>query len=270
MPGVVPRGVRKRAFGRDPEAYDRARLRYPQRVYEILTRRCGLQPGAVAFEIGPGTGIASRELLRLGASPLTLIEPDRRLARFLARSLGARASNVRILVEPFERAALPPASFDLGVAATSFHWLPERLALRKIARALRPGGWLAHWNNHHGDPDHPGRFHRALQPVYAELSRGSSARGETKARAARNRRNRLRALRSIGKFDRVSCEEIRWNVTLGTSRMKALWGSFSEIATLPPRKRAWFLAELGRVVDEQFGSEVKLRMVTPIYTARRV
>jgi SAM-dependent methyltransferase len=270
MPKKAPRRVRKRVFGRDPEAYDDARLPYPKRVYEILTTRCGLHPGAELFEIGPGTGIATRELLRLGADRLTLVEPDRRLARYLVDSLGSLGDRVKLSIEPFERTALPAASFDLGVAATSFHWLPERVALRKVARALKPGGWWATWNNHHSDPYRPSPFHRALQPLYRELSYGRIGGGPTKASAARDRTNRLRALESVGKFDRVSREDIRWTVTLGTARVKALWGTFSDIATLPPKKRDWFLTELGRIVDGQFGHEVTFPMLTPIYTARRV
>jgi SAM-dependent methyltransferase len=273
MPPKVSRRVRKGVFGRDPEAYHRARLPYPKRVYEILTTRCSLRPGTSVFEIGPGTGIATRELLRLGADPITLIEPDRRLVRYLDGALGGAVGRVDFSPGSFEHSTLPAHSFDLGVAATSFHWLPERLALRKIARALRPGGWWATWNSYHGDPFRPGRFHRALQPLYQELTPGrKKPRGpvDAKASAARYRRNRIIALRSVGKFDRISREEIRWSVTLGTERVKALWGSFSEIVTLPPWTRERFLRELGRIAEEQFEGEVDLPVLTSIYTARRV
>jgi len=272
VPRKVPRSVRRGVFGRDPEAYDRARLAYPPRVYEILTTRCGLLPGAAVFEIGPGTGIATRELLRLGADPLTLVEPDRRLARYLRDSIGSRGGRVTLTAARFERASLPEAVFDLGVAATSFHWLPERLALRKIARALRPGGWWATWNNHHGDPGRPSPFHRAIQPLYRELARGRGVVpgiGRQKASAAKDRRNRLHALKTVGRFDRVSREDIRWTVTMRTARVTALWASFSDIATLPPRTRDRFLRELGRVSDEEFGGQVAFPILTPIYTARR-
>jgi SAM-dependent methyltransferase len=273
VPQKVTRKVRGSVFGRAPEAYDHARLAYPKRVYEILTTRCGLHPGAVVFEIGPGTGIATRELLRLGGNSITLIEPDRRLARYLVDSLGSRDRRVTISIKPFERAALPAEGFDLGVAATSFHWLPERLALRKVARALKPGGWWATWNNHHGDPYRPSPFHRALQPLYRELSHGRGVvpgGGQTQASAARDRRNRIAALKSVGKFDHISREDIRWPVTLETARVKALWGTFSEIVTLPPGKRDWFLTEVEKIADEQFDGEVQFPMLTPIYTARRV
>jgi len=265
--------MRGRAFGRDPEPYDRARLAYPERVYEILTTRCGLRPGAVVFEIGPGTGIATRELLRRGANPITLIEPDRRLARYLVDSLGSRVGRVKLSIGPFEHVALAPGGFDLGVAATSFHWLPERLALRRIARALKPGGWWATCNNHHGDPYHPSPFHRALQPLYRELAHGRGVvpgAGQSRASAARHRKSRIRALESVGKFDLVSREDVRWSVTLGTARLKALWGTFSDVVTLSPSKRRWFLSELGRIADERFGGRVELPILTPIYVARKI
>jgi len=265
---TAPRRVRKRAFGRDPEAYDRARLAYPPQVYEILTSRCDLRPGASVFEIGPGTGIATRALLKLGAGPITLVEPDRRLARYLAKRLGTQTGRVRILTEPFERVRLSRGEFDLGVAATSFHWLPERFALRKVARTLKPGGWWATWNNHHGDPYRPSPFQRALRPLYRELY-GPSTKGPAKARAVRDRRDRLRALEAVGMFDHISREDVRWAVTLRTARVRALWGTFSEVVTLPAKKREWFLASLGRVVDDQFGGKVEIPMLTPVYTARR-
>jgi SAM-dependent methyltransferase len=264
------RRVRGRVFGGDPGAYHRARLGYPPRVYEILTQRCGLRPGATVFEIGPGTGIATRELLRHGASRITVFEPDRRLVRFLRETLGARGERVEYRVGPFERAALPAGRYDLGIAASSFHWTPERLALRKVARALRPGGWWAMWNNHHGDPPRIGPFPRAIQPLYRALSTGRSREEVAPAGAVRERRERLDALRSLGRFDRVSREEIRWKVALTTSRVQSLWGSFSDTILLPPAKRRWFLTELGRIVDDQFGGRVEVPIRTPIYTARRI
>jgi SAM-dependent methyltransferase len=260
--------VRKGVFGRNPEAYDRARLPYPPQVYDILTTRCGLHRGSSVFEIGPGTGIATRALLKLGANPLTLVEPDRRLSRYLARRLGAWNDRIRIISGPFEEVELPRAGFDLGVAATSFHWLPERRALRKVAHALRPGGWWATWNTHHGDPYRSSAFHDAIQPLYRELS-GRTEAGYTKARALKDRRARIRALKSIAQFEHVAREDVRWSVRLSTARVQALWGTFSDIVTLRPSRRNWFLRDLGRIVDQQFGGVVEIPVLTPVYTARR-
>jgi SAM-dependent methyltransferase len=269
MARVAPRRVRQHAFGRDPRAYDRARLRYPPRIYDLLASRCGLRPDASVFEIGPGTGIVSRELLRRGADPLTLIEPDRRMARYLLGTLGTDVPRVRWIASAFEDVRLPVGEFDLGVAATSFHWLPERRALRGVARALRPGGWWAWWSNLHGDPYRSTAFDRAVRPVYREVfgpRRGRKPAGRT---AAKDRRRHLGALRSNGHFTEISVEQLRWEVLLSPRQATDLWATFSEIATLaaPPRKR--FLSSFRASLEERFGTRVRIPIRTPLYTARR-
>ncbi len=255
-------------FGRDPAAYDRARLDYPSRVFEILHHRCGLRPGAVVFEIGPGTGKATRQLRRLGARPLVLVEADPRLVRYLRGRWPEREGRFEIVSAGFERARLPRARFDLGVAAQSFHWLPERRALRKVARLLRPGGWWAHWGNQHNDPTRPTEFHRALQPLYAEAF-GHPDPFPTRSAARAHREARFRAMRSVGAFERLARDDLRWSVTLRTPRVQALWASFSEIVTLSPARRRRFLTELGFLMDERFDGVIELPVVTSLYTARR-
>src|SRR2546426_1490952 len=113
----------RRHFGSDPTGYDRARPDYPARVYEILTSRCGLGPGTATLEIGPGTGLATRRLLALGADPLTAVEPDERLAAYLSEQLRAQGHSIDMHVQAFEAVALPAASVDLVVSAATFHWL---------------------------------------------------------------------------------------------------------------------------------------------------
>src|SRR5579859_5881772 len=73
----------RRLFGYDPSSYAAARPDYPAGLYDRLVERCGLRPGMPVFEVGAGTGLATRRLLELGASPLVAIEPDPTLAAFL-------------------------------------------------------------------------------------------------------------------------------------------------------------------------------------------
>ncbi len=265
----LPRAVRGMVFGRDPEAYDRARLAYPPRVYAILRERGSLGPGVAAFEIGPGTGKATRELLRQGVGPLTLVEPDRRLVRYLRRTLAVGPPRVRFVRQRFERASLPSASFDLGLAASSFHWLPPRPALRRIARALRAGGTWAAWTNLHGDPHRRGPLHRVLQPLYRELAGGREPDPPSRASEARDRRRQLADLRAVGAFDRIAFEEVRWAVRLSSEELTRLWGTFSEIVTLPAPRRRWFLAELERRVKAELGGVATVPVLTPVLSARR-
>ena len=142
MSGRIGREEGRRLFGLDPAAYDAARPGHAARVYEILVERCGLAPGTHVLEIGPGTGQASRELVRLGADPLVALEPNPALAAYLVDSLGAR---VDVRVEALEDAELLTEYFDLAVAASSFHWVDEPVGLARVVDALRPGAWIALW-----------------------------------------------------------------------------------------------------------------------------
>jgi SAM-dependent methyltransferase len=265
------RPLGRRVFGRDPRTFDRSRLEYPPRVFEVLRTRCGLGPSSAVLEIGSGTGKATRPLLSEGAGSVLALEPNLRLARFLRDRVRRFSSRVDVLSVGFEEAELPTRHFDLVVAATSFHWLEERRALRKVARILKPGGWWAAWWNHHGDPLHPSPLSRSLHELYAE---GQPTWEEwlrrERDRARRESERRLSLLRRDGRFERISFEEVRWRTRLSTARIRGLWSTFSEVATLPPRRRGRFLDALAEIMDERFGGSIQLRVVTPIYTARHV
>jgi hypothetical protein len=58
-------------------------------------------------------------------------------------------------------------------------------------------------------------------------------------------------------------------VVLSSRQIVALWGSFSDVVTLPPRTRRRFLAAVGRLVDDEFVGRVRLPVRTPMYLARR-
>src|SRR6201997_4535840 len=154
----------RRLFGNDPKTSAEARPDYPDALYARLIARCGLRPGASVFEIGPGTGIATRHLLSLGAFPLRAIEPDPRLATFLRET--SETDSLEIDQASFDEAALPEAAFDLAVAATSFHWLEQRSSLAKVYRSLKPGGWWAMWWNQFGSEE-PDDFQRATDHLFA-------------------------------------------------------------------------------------------------------
>ena len=223
------------------------------------------------FEIGPGPGVASRSLLRAGADPLCVIEPDPRLARYLDRSLGDARTRTHIVRSTFEDAVLPEGTFDLGAAATSFHWVDEYRALHKIARTLRPGGWWAMWWNRHGDPDRPTEFQRATMAIWGSRpGRYDRWIRESRRQMRREVARRLGHLRGNGRFDRIAFEPIRWHVDLTAREIRGLYGTFGEVGKMTPRRRTRFLDAIERVARAEFAGVVRLPIVTPIYTARRV
>ena len=231
----------RQAFGADPGGYHAARPAYPEWVFEVLCERCGLAHCTATFEIGAGTGTASRRLLELGASPLVAIEPDTRMASYLRETIRDQA--LRVIFSSFEEAALDAASFDLGISATAFHWLNEDMALTKIAELLRPGGWWAMVWNVFGDDSRPDPFHEATKA----LLNGPSSRsaGDRGIPFALDAEARLAALERTGMFDLVEHRTSAWPLVLYTDQTIALYATYSNVNIRPDRQAV--LAELCRV-----------------------
>ena len=262
---TIERSEGQRAFGADPEGYHGARPSYPEKVFDILRERCGLQPGCRTVEIGAGTGISTRRLLELGADPLVVVEADERLAVFLRQTL----PTVDVRVTTFEEASLPMECFDLGACASAFHWLDETASLRKVGEILRDGGWWAAWWNLFFDTDRTDEFHKATQ-VLMETLAYSPSRGENgRPSFAMDREMRLANLRAAGIFENIEFESLRWSVVLDSARVVRLYGTFSPIGRLEAEKRNRLLDAVGRIAETQFAGKVELCITTPIYTARR-
>ena len=257
---TIDRGEGRRVFGRDPAAYDRARAGHPERVYEVLRARCGLGPDTRVLEIGPGPGTVTRRLLELGVRSLVAVEPDPALAAYLRSSVG---DGPEILVTTLEEAALPADTFDLAVAASSFHWVEPEAGLAAIFDALRPGGWWAMWWTHHGDRTRPDPFRDAIDPIVGGLPSSPGARG-----FGRDAEAAMAALAAAG-FDDAQVDVVRWTHEWDAAGIRALFGSFSPILLLDDSERTRVLDAIERVATDEFGGRVEKPMRTTLYTARR-
>ncbi len=259
MRKTFDRSEGRRVFGLDPAGYHQARPGHPDRVYDVLVERCGLGPGAVVLEIGPGTGQASRPLLERGAARLVAIEPDPELAAYLPTVTDGRPE---ILRTTLEEAVLPDATFDLAVAASSFHWVEPRTGLAVVRRALRPGGWWAMWWTHFGDSSRPDPFRDAIDHLMTDLPSSPGARG-----ISRDSEAALAALAEAG-FERAELELIRSSRAWDASGIRVLFATFSPIARLEPTEREEILGEVERIARDEFGGKVVKPQVTRLYTAQ--
>jgi SAM-dependent methyltransferase len=259
----IDRKFGRQAFGGDPAGYHVARPAYPDWVFDTLCQRCGLAPDTITFEIGAGTGTATRRLLELGAKPLVAIEPDDRLAAFLRETVRNQA--LRVVISTFEEAVLRDAKFDLGLSATAFHWLDEDLALSKVARLLRPGGWWAMVWNTFGDPSRSDPFHETTKLLLNGPASPSAGTGDMPF--ALDTEARLAALERTHAFDTVEHRNTAWPLVLDPGQTVALYATYSNINIRPDREAV--LTELGRVACDEFQGRVTRNMITSLYIARR-
>lgn len=261
----IQRHEGRHLFGVDPTRYASARPDYPGELYDRLVQRCGALTERAVFEVGAGTGLATKELLKRGARSIRVIEPDPRLAQFLEKSLPSDV--LTIDVSSFEAADLAAGSLDLGVAATSFHWLEQSSALAKVRGALKPGGWWAMWWTHYGsDVPHP--FYFAIADLLMRVPDSPGGAGQRGLPFALDREARVSDLVAAG-FRNVEVDVLRWNCRYDTARIVALYSTFSPVQALAPQARGELLGEIGRMVDAEFGGTVDMAFMTILYTAQQ-
>jgi SAM-dependent methyltransferase len=255
-------------FGHDPTNYDAIRPPYPDQVYDVLQTTGALRRTVATLELGAGNGLATRRLLELGAQPLTALEPDDRFAPFLRSLSAAHAGQIEVLHTSFEAADLAARSYDLVVAATSFHWIDPAVRVVKAADVLKPGGFLAIWWNVFGDPEREDPYHEATKQVLDAVARSPSDPRDSLPFAL-DTAARRREISDTGAFDAPDYVAYRWVLWLNAREVGALYATFSGISRLPSDQRRALLDQLMEIAERDFGGRVARNMVTPIYVARR-
>lgn len=136
-----------RAFDNVADAYDAARPRYPDGMYDALSEISGVTlSGAHVVDVGAGTGILTRGLQERGARVLAVDPGAEMLTRL--RSRGQRSEGTAAALRA-DGNALPLHGdvADLVVYGQSWHWLDPVASIAEARRVLRPGGAIAGcWN----------------------------------------------------------------------------------------------------------------------------
>lgn len=109
-----------------------------------LVRALEIRPGAVIGEIGAGSGYFTLRLARV-ATHVFASDADPRLLEVLRERIAAAGvRNVTPVLGLAEDPFLPSARCDLILSVNAYHHFPEAPSyLRRVRRALRPGGRLA-------------------------------------------------------------------------------------------------------------------------------
>ena len=230
--------------------YDEARPGYPPALYERLRDLGVLRADARVLEIGAGTGQATRELVSAGAQ-VVAVEPGAALARML----GARLPDVRVLVDTFEDAELGDTAFDVAVAATALHWVDLGVGLPKLHRALEPGGLLAVWRTVFRDPRSRTPFRSRVAEI-ADRRPGPRPPGPDPL----DTEEWMRSLTAGGYFEPLDAARLRWETELTTQQVRGLFGTFSD----------WSAAEVDELAEaaDSLGGRVVEHYVTVLCVCR--
>lgn len=252
-------------FGEVAATYDLARPGYPRELYEWLRAECGLGAQTDCFEIGPGTGQATRPMLALPVRAIVAIEPDPGLAAHLAGAIND--PRLRLVQQRFEDFELGAASFDFGFAAMSLHWLQRMKAFSRILAALRPGGHFAMWWNVFHDPARPDAFDRATQHLFEGLEQDPEATSRRPA-FGMDIASRTGEMRSAG-FTAVRHRLFEQTLRFPAEQIAMLYATFSRVRMAPEATRERLVRETQRIVEEEFGGVVERTIPCSAFLGRR-
>jgi SAM-dependent methyltransferase len=144
---------RARSFGAVARRYDEFRPTYPDEAIrwafaaldtDVLGNRGVPGDDVGVADIGAGTGIMTRVLVRLGYR-VTAVEPDDRMREYLTEAMAGHA--VRVVRGSAEDLPLGTGEVHGAIAAQAYHWFDKDRAHPELARVIRSGGVIAIvWN----------------------------------------------------------------------------------------------------------------------------
>jgi SAM-dependent methyltransferase len=226
------------------DLYDRARPGYPRALVDEVMRFARLDAGDRVLEIGCGTGQASVSFAARGLR-MVCLEPGPNLAGHALRRL-APFPGAEVRCETFERWRLDREAFGLVLCGRSLHWVRPRVRYAKTARALRPGGALAIFQNDMLDGDAP--VDAAVRELVGSVASGWGPRE--------------RELRDSGRFERIESRTFEWTRAYQAADYADLLRTRSRFRDSP------LLARVPETVLAH-GGHIDVRYTTRLLLARR-
>ena len=277
------RASAREGFERIAVAYDQARPGYPPALFVALDTDCGLDASDRILEIGCGTGQATRSLAERGCE-IHCVELGETLAAIAHDNLG-RYPNVTIEVVSFEDADLGSAEFDLVFSATAFHWIDPAIGYSKVARVLRPGGYLALCTNAHVAggtqdliADAVQDLHRVIAPevgpwqfatVDEVAARAEAAKGDIAAVWGRVDRS-FDAVPPVGDlFEPPIVSLYPWTAEYDRDGYLAMLATQSIYILMESERRDELLAGIGQVIDKRVDGHITKQYLAILATARK-
>jgi ubiquinone/menaquinone biosynthesis C-methylase UbiE len=216
-----------RSFGNVAALYDRFRPDYSQASLDRAQEALELGPDASVIDLAAGTGRLTRELTKRFAQVIA-VEPDDAMRSLIADGKAVAGSAESIPV--------PDASGDAVFVGEAFHWFDAPVAVREMARVLRPRGGVALISNlwWETEPPLPQTALDLLRAPYERSGRSPSPQGKVDA---------------LGAFDNSPFEPLRWEVftgstTLDADTLLALYSTTSSIAVMPENERRELVASV--------------------------
>jgi len=257
---VPDRADPRLSFDLAAEIYDEIRPGYPAALFDYLFEL--LPPGPKILEVGPGTGQATRDLLRRGAV-VHAIEIGGAMAARLRANLPA--DELHVTIGDFERVGIADRSMDAVFSATAYHWVTPVAQLDRPATILRRGGIIAIVDLVQVDSPDDAGFFDAVQHIYDRYGQGHTGPPPPQRDSVNPAIHQ-----SLGQDRRYVDVQVRrydWNQTYSASAYRKLMLSYSGTQMMSPENRNGLLDDVEAFIHERFNGEVTRPLVVTLTTA---
>ena len=185
-----------------PSFYDEVRPRYPEEIVERIIAFAALPAHGRIFELGCGTGQMTLSFAQRGYA-MVAIDQGERLAA-LAATHCVLYPQVRVVACAFEAWKDAAGSYDLFLAAQSFHWIEPHYGFARAAELLKAGGTIALVGT--VDRSQESAFWQATTPIYNKYNPVDFS--------GRPHIDSLQALRNSGQFVDIREVHKTWTGTM--------------------------------------------------------
>jgi len=249
------------SFNQAAEIYDEIRPSYPPALFDCLFDL--LPPRPNILEVGPGTGQATRDLLRRGAV-VHAIEIGPGMAAKLRANLPS--DDLQVTIGDFELVSVPDRSLDAVFSATAYHWVTPAAQLDRPAAILKRGGVMAIVDLNQVDSADDQGFFDAVQPIYERYGQGH--KGPPAPKRGSVSPEIRQPLSQDPRFVDVEVHSYDWNQTYTASMYRKLMLSYSGTQMMEPEERKGLLDDIETFIRERFGAEIVRPLEVTLTTAR--
>lgn len=247
--------------------YHRARPGYPGALFDDIIAYANLSADSRILEVGCGAGQATLPLARRGYN-IDCVEPGAQMAA-IARANLAPFAQVNIACTDFERFSAPPASYNLLLSATAFHWIDPRIRFRKARDLLIPGGSLALFWHRPVQTEASRDFVNAVQSIYRTHAPELTDNFKTPPSPDQASTEYEDLIPASGYFADLEIHKHYVATGYSAAAYIDLLATFSDHQSLDASKRHRLLAAIEALIDDSFAGSVVRETVALLYLARR-
>ena len=251
-------------FDQAADDYDAVRPGYPTALTNDIITLAKLPPNGTILEIGCGTGQATLPFAQRDYHMTCLDIGPALVARAAANC--QRHPNVHIHVSAFEDWPVQPASYDLIMSATAFHWISPEVGYPKAAAMLKDTGALAIFSNEHPTPYTD--FFLDVQAVYQRVV-PTWTNPQTTSPIQTRIAEALATINATGLFAPVIVKTYPWSQHYTAQTYLRLLNTYSDHRNLDASTRAELHRGIATLIDTKYKGVITKPYLAVLYLARQ-